>query len=65
VVRICYGIDLPAAVREVAPAILKQHGVYVGMRGESLRVSPHLYTTDADIDRLMEALHRVLGHGNK
>ncbi|MGP6159820.1 MAG: hypothetical protein ACLPYS_20375 [Vulcanimicrobiaceae bacterium] len=59
------GIDLPADLREVAPAILRQHGVYVGMRGDSLRVSPHLYTTGSDIDRLMEALHRVLLHGNE
>lgn len=30
--------------------------VYVSVRGDNLRVSPHLYNTAADVDRLLEAL---------
>jgi selenocysteine lyase/cysteine desulfurase len=30
--------------------------VFVSVRGDSVRVSPHLYKTSADIDRLFAAL---------
>jgi selenocysteine lyase/cysteine desulfurase len=30
--------------------------VFAGVRGSSLRVSPHLWTTDQDIERLVGAL---------
>jgi selenocysteine lyase/cysteine desulfurase len=35
---------------------LAEAGVHAGMRGASLRVSPHLWTTDQDVDRLAAAL---------
>jgi selenocysteine lyase/cysteine desulfurase len=38
------------------PARLAASQVYVSVRGENLRVSPHLYNTAADVDRLLEAL---------
>ena len=31
-------------------------GVYTGVRGSSLRVAPHLWTTDQDVERLVDAL---------
>jgi selenocysteine lyase/cysteine desulfurase len=39
-------------------AKLRSDGVHVGLRGDRLRISPHLYTGDADIDRLMVSLRR-------
>jgi selenocysteine lyase/cysteine desulfurase len=30
--------------------------VHAGVRGSSLRVSPHLWTTDQDVERLVGAL---------
>jgi selenocysteine lyase/cysteine desulfurase len=30
--------------------------VYVSIRGDSVRISPHLYNTSADIDRLFAAI---------
>jgi selenocysteine lyase/cysteine desulfurase len=30
------------------------------VRGASIRVTPHLYNTGADIDRLVQALEQVL-----
>jgi selenocysteine lyase/cysteine desulfurase len=30
--------------------------VHVSIRGDSVRVSPYLYNTDADIDRLFAAI---------
>ena len=38
---------------------LAREKVYVSVRGSS-RVTPHLYNTDADVDRLFAALARVL-----
>lgn len=40
---------------------LKKAGVYLSVRGDSLRITPHLYNNDADVDRLMHALARVIG----
>jgi selenocysteine lyase/cysteine desulfurase len=38
---------------------LTTHNVFVSVRGESVRVSPHLYNTEEDVDRLFEVLERV------
>jgi selenocysteine lyase/cysteine desulfurase len=50
------GIALPDRARAAAARALTEAGVFVGVRGSSLRVSPHLWTTDQDVDRLVEAL---------
>ena len=34
--------------------------VYVSVRGDSMRVTPHLYNSDADVDRLIDVLKRTL-----
>ena len=39
---------------------LAQHQVYVSIRGNSVRVSPHLYNREQDIDRLFDVLAKVL-----
>jgi selenocysteine lyase/cysteine desulfurase len=54
------GIRLPAPARARVAAALAQAGVFVGVRGSSLRVSPHLWTTDQDIDRLLAAIADAL-----
>ena len=38
------------------PAVLSAAKVYVSIRGDSVRISPHLYNTSADIDRLFAAI---------
>lgn len=54
-------VGIPAAAMPRVPERLKQDGVFVGVRGATgLRISPHLYTTDADLDRLFDALARAL-----
>jgi len=50
------GIGLPAAARARIDGALADAGVFAGVRGSSLRVSPHLWTTDQDIERLVGAL---------
>jgi selenocysteine lyase/cysteine desulfurase len=42
------------------PARLAAANVYVSVRGNSIRVSPHLYNTAADVDRLFSVLAEVL-----
>ena len=39
---------------------LKARGVYTSLRGGAVRVSPHLYNSVADIDRLFAALDAEL-----
>jgi selenocysteine lyase/cysteine desulfurase len=45
----------PAAPGDLAARLAAQ-GVYVSVRGESVRVSPHLYNTERDVERLFAAL---------
>jgi selenocysteine lyase/cysteine desulfurase len=54
------GIRLPDAARQRVAAALPRANVFAGVRGSSLRVSPHLWTTDQDIDRLADALASAL-----
>jgi selenocysteine lyase/cysteine desulfurase len=41
-------------------AALAKAGVFVGVRGSSLRVSPHLWTTDQDVERLVDVLTKAI-----
>jgi selenocysteine lyase/cysteine desulfurase len=50
------GIGLPDQARARVAGALADAGVFAGARGSSLRVSPHLWTTDQDIERLVGAL---------
>ncbi len=50
------GGELPAGLLSALAA----ERVHVSVRGASLRVTPHVYNTDEDIDRLFAALERVL-----
>jgi len=46
------GISLPAdAARRITNELHEQR-VYVSLRGNKLRISPHLYNSAADIERL-------------
>jgi selenocysteine lyase/cysteine desulfurase len=50
------GIGLPDEARGAVAEALAEAGVHAGVRGSSLRVSPHLWTTDQDVQRLVDAL---------
>lgn len=39
---------------------LREHGVYASERSGGLRLSPHVWADEGDIDRCIAALHRVL-----
>jgi selenocysteine lyase/cysteine desulfurase len=54
------GIRVPDEARDRITRALSEAGVFVGPRGNALRVSPHLHTTDEDIDRLLGSLDTVM-----
>ena len=55
------GVRLPAAVRAEVVSGLAAANCFAAVRGEVLRLAPHLHVTDADVDRLLDALAAVLG----
>jgi len=38
---------------------LREHSVHIGIRGDALRVAPHLHVTEADLDRFRLALQSL------
>jgi selenocysteine lyase/cysteine desulfurase len=42
------------------PSDLAREGVYVSVRGTSIRVAPHLYNSQQDVDHFMAALRKVM-----
>lgn len=54
-------VGIPADAMARVGQRLLENNVFVGVRGATgLRVSPHLYTTDDDLERLFDALTRAL-----
>ena len=54
------GLRFPEGVPPGLLDALAREKVYVSVRGSSVRVTPHLYNTDADVERLFAALEPVL-----
>lgn len=54
------GITLPTESLASVPPALAAANCYLSVRGESLRIAPHLHVTDDDITRLMAAIGRAL-----
>jgi len=52
------GINLPGGIPEALKEELNKEKIYVGYRGKGIRISPYLYTTMDDIDRLMQVIRR-------
>jgi len=50
------GIRHPAGIPPGLPRLLKQARVFVSIRGDSIRVAPHLYNDTEDVERLFEVL---------
>jgi selenocysteine lyase/cysteine desulfurase len=50
----------PGAPADLATQ-LTDHEVFVSVRGESVRVSPHLYNTEKDVGRFFDVLEQVAG----
>jgi len=54
------GVTKPGGFSGELPNLLAKDNVYVSVRGESVRVAPHLYNNDDEIDRLFAALEKVM-----
>lgn len=54
------GLRFPDGAPNGLLEALAQRKVYVSLRGDSVRVAPHVYNTAADIDRLIESLAEVV-----
>jgi selenocysteine lyase/cysteine desulfurase len=50
------GVRLPGGVPSNLTVELAKNGVFVSVRGDSVRITPHLYNNSDDIDRLFEFL---------
>jgi selenocysteine lyase/cysteine desulfurase len=54
------GVLKPGGFSKELPDLLAKKKVFVSVRGESIRISPHLYTTDEEIERLFSALKEAI-----
>lgn len=54
------GVRLTESVRAGIVSSLAAVDCFAAVRGETLRIAPHLHVTDADIERLMHALEMVM-----
>ncbi len=54
------GVRFPSGMPEGLLAELKQRNIYVSARADSLRITPHLYNDDYDIDMLFDALKELM-----
>jgi selenocysteine lyase/cysteine desulfurase len=50
------GIRHPEGIPLELPTLLREAKVFVSIRGDSIRIAPHLYNDGNDIDRLFEVL---------
>lgn len=57
------GVRLPAGPPDDLQQRLLAENIHVSLRGESVRVTPHLHVTDQDIERLCAAMCRHAGLG--
>lgn len=53
------GLEFSGGVPDGLAEKLATDNIFVSVRGNSVRVTPHLYNTDTDIDRLFDALGYV------
>ena len=54
------GINFKEGVPKNVPEALAQKNVYVSIRGDSIRIAPHVYNDIADVDRFFEVLKEAL-----
>ena len=50
------GLRHPSGLPDDLPAKLAQARVYTSARGDSIRIAPHVYNTDEDVERLFHVL---------
>jgi selenocysteine lyase/cysteine desulfurase len=53
------GIRKPGGLPDNVLQSFREHGVHVSVRGDSVRVSPHLHNTEEDLMRFFQALDKI------
>ena len=56
-----FGVGLPGSAAADAVGSLSARGVYLSLRGDSIRIAPHLHVTEADIVKLVAELAGISG----
>ena len=59
-VRHMIGVRLPGGLPRGLPERLAEAKVHVSLRGDSIRVAPHLYNDERDVERFVDVLRGVL-----
>ena len=54
------GICLPGGVPGEVAKRLAERKIFVSIRGDAIRIAPHLYTSETDVERLLETLRETL-----
>jgi selenocysteine lyase/cysteine desulfurase len=54
-----FGATLPAGRNDDVAGRLREQDVFISRRGSSIRFSPHLHVTEADLAQLADALKRI------
>jgi selenocysteine lyase/cysteine desulfurase len=54
------GMSIPSGLPEGLLQKLARGKVFVSVRGNAIRIAPHLYNTEKDLERLFSALARSL-----
>jgi selenocysteine lyase/cysteine desulfurase len=54
-----FGATMPPGRNDDVVGRLREQGVFVSRRGSSIRFSPHLHVTEADLAQLADALKRI------
>jgi len=54
------GVSKPGGFHKELLNLLAQEKIFVSVRGDSVRIAPHLYTSEEDIERLFSALQQTI-----
>jgi selenocysteine lyase/cysteine desulfurase len=54
------GLSMPKGLPKQLSPRLAREKVFVSVRGNSIRIAPHLYNTERDVDRFFEVLRKIL-----
>jgi selenocysteine lyase/cysteine desulfurase len=54
------GLEVRRGLSERIASSLAERNVYVAVRGSSIRVSPHMHSTESDLDALSDALKEIV-----
>ncbi|MBT3700495.1 MAG: aminotransferase, partial [Alphaproteobacteria bacterium] len=54
------GLRFPKGVPDGLAAKMADNNVFVSVRGPAMRITPHVFNTDADVDKLFAVLEQEI-----